>query len=144
MAYAGTVTNYFDKFRNPYRTYVWEVSVTVAASATTAQYDSPVPFGGRVVKVEIDPGTLAASATIKAYEKNTALATGTRDHFLDYTVPNPAVEVVIYPHVAGHLNTGAAASPTISVPRIINDYIRVDVADAVAANTCTLRFYIEA
>lgn len=120
-----------------------KLSITVATAATSGTATSTKQFSGRVVKIEIDPGTLSASATLKAYCEKTALATGTRDHYLDYTVPNPAVELVIYPHVAGNLNTGAAANPTISVPRVVDGAIRLDLASATAADSVSVTFYVE-
>jgi hypothetical protein len=124
---------------------VWDVVLTVAAAATTATCTSTNAFIGTVRKIEIDPGAAlkVTTTTIKGYEANSTLATGTRDHFLDYTVPSPAVEKAFYPHVAGALNTGAAANPTISVPYKVCDKLTIDVASADAGDSVRVRVWIE-
>ncbi len=123
---------------------VWDVTLTVATAATSATATSGEGFSGYIRKIEIDPGTLTASATIKAYEANTALATGTRDHFLNYTVPSPAVEVVIYPlFESSSANTGSALTTKESQAYCVCDTLKVDLASATAADSVRLRFYVE-
>lgn len=123
---------------------VWEVLLTVATGATTATATTDRMFSGYVRKIEIDPGTLKATATIKGYEATTDLATGTRDHFLSYTVPNPAVELVIYPlFESSSLNTGGALTTKSSQAYCVCDYLKIDLAGANAADTVTLRVYVE-
>jgi hypothetical protein len=122
---------------------VWDVTLTVGTAATTATCTSTDYFAGRVVKVELDPGTLAGNFTIKGYEANTPLATGTRDHFLDYTVAT-AVELVMYPvKDATVKNTGAAVTTARSTEFIVCDRLRLDLAAAVAADVLRVRVYIE-
>lgn len=123
---------------------VWDVTLTVAAEATTATATSDGHFNGYIRKIEIDPGAaMATSATLKMYEANTPLATGTRDHFLNYTFPASEVEFVIYPHVAGKENDATAADPTVSVPYVVCDQLRADLASAVAADSVRIRVYVE-
>lgn len=124
---------------------VWDVTLTVATAATSATATSDLAFHGRVVKVEIDPGAaMATSATLKGYEANTPLATGTRDHFLSYTFPGSEVELVIYPLFdSSTLNTGAALSTKASQSYIVCDTLTIDLAAAVAADSVRVRVYVE-
>ena len=123
---------------------IWEVTLTVATAATTATATSDRMFAGYVRKIEIDPGTLSASATIKGYEASTDLATGTRDHFMSYTVPNPAVEVCYYPLVeSSATNAGGALTTKSSQAYCVCDYLKIDLAGANAADTVTIRVYVE-
>ena len=99
---------------------------------------------GEVVKVEVDPGTLNPAATIKAYEYGTLLATGTRDHFLDYTVPDPAVEVVFYPLVeSSATNANGALTTKVSQRRVSAGQIECDLAGATEDDTVTVRLYVQ-
>lgn len=69
---------------------LWKTTVTIAAGATTASIEPSNKVSGTVVGVWLDPGTLTASATLKGYAQNDGLTTPS--YFLNYTVPNPAVE----------------------------------------------------
>lgn len=124
---------------------VWDVTLTVAAAATTATATSKDYFAGTVRKIEIDPGSaMATSATLKAYEANTPLATGTRDHFLALTFPASEVEQVIYPRVDAALkNDGTALTTTVSDAYVVCDQLRVDLASAAAADSVRVRVYVE-
>lgn len=123
---------------------VWDVTLTVATGATTASETSTDYFTGIVRKIEIDPSTLTASATIKGYEANTPLATGTRDHFIDYTVPDPATEAVFYPLVeSSATNANGALTTKFSQPRVVCDQLKLDVASATAADSVRVRVYVE-
>ena len=135
---AGTLLKYGD-------IVVWDVTLTVATAATTATATSDLALHGRVVKVELDPGAaMATSATLKGYEANTPLATGTRDHFLNYTFPASEVELVIYPlFESSTLNTGAALTTKQSQPYIVCDALTIDLAAAVAADSVRVRVYVE-
>ena len=135
---AGTLLKYGD-------IVVWDVTLTVATAATSATATSDDALHGKVVKVELDPGAaMATSATLKGYEANTALATGTRDHFLNYTFPGSEVELVIYPLFdSSTLNTGAALSTKSSQPYIVCDALTLDLAAAVAADSVRVRVYVE-
>ena len=134
---AGTIKRIGSRMR------VWDVTLTAATGATTATGTSDDAFSGIVRKVEIDPGTLTASATLKGYEANTPLATGTRDHFVDYTVPSPAVELVLYPMVAAKEKDGTAADPTQSLSYVVCDNLKLDLASATAADSVRVRVYVE-
>jgi hypothetical protein len=108
---------------------------------------SSTKFRGTVEKVEIDPGAaLAENATIKGFEANTPLASGTRDQFLNYTVPNPAVEKVIYPAVPLTDNTGTALTWDGTRPivgkYVVNDYISLELAGATAGDSVRVRVYV--
>ena len=122
---------------------VWDVTLTVETAQTTATCTSTDSFAGHVTKVELDPGTLAGNFTLKGYEANTPLATGTRDHFIDYTVAT-AVELVMYPRRDVSVkNTGAALTVPVSSEISVCDQLRLDLAAAVAANVLRVRVYIE-
>ena len=96
------------KLRQMGKMKIWDVTLTVATAATSATATSDRIYSGIVRKIEVDPGAaMATSATLKGYEAGTPLATGTRDHFLNYTFPESEVELVIYPKVLTTLNTGA-------------------------------------
>ena len=139
---ASNDTPVMSSFGGQYPMRVCEATLTVAALGTTATFTSASKFRGKIEKIELDPGDMATSATIKGYEANTPLATGTRDHFLDYTFPASQVELVFYPHLAGTLNTGAAANPTISRQYAVCDNLRIDLASAAAADSVKVRIYV--
>lgn len=133
-----------------------KLSIIVAAEATTGTATSTKQFNGRVVKIEIDPGDMATSATLKAYCEKTALATGTRDHCLNYTFPESQAELVIYPMKACTDNTGAAIyayqgidteDPDVNVPLyqpyVVDGAIKLDLASAAAADSVSVTFYVE-
>lgn len=123
---------------------VWDVTILVAAAAITASVTSDDVLVGRVIKVELDPSTMAANFTIKGYEAGTALATGTRDHFLDYTVASP-VELVLYPvRNATVQNTGAAVTTARSTEYIVCDKLTLDLATVVADDSIRVRVYVQA
>ncbi len=133
----------------PGEVYVAEGTLTVAAAETTATWTSKTAYSGEVVRVEIDPGAaLTASATLKGYEAGTALATGTRMHFLNYTVPNPAVERQFVPLVAATTNAGVAVTYALDmpiyVPIAVSGKLKVDLASATAADSVTVRIYVKA
>ena len=138
MAVAGTIKRYG-------RVAVWDTTLTVAAGATTATATSPLGMGGQIRKVELDPGAaMATSATIKGYETNTPLATGTRDHFLSYAFPASEVELVIYPlFESSTLNTGAALTTKQSQAYTVCDTLTLDLAAAVAADSVRVRVYVQ-
>lgn len=140
---AGSMYSHSTINGHPVNVQVWDVTLTVAAGATTATATSDFPLSGRVIKVELDPGTLAGNFTIKGYEADTALLTGTRDHFLNYTVAT-AVELVIYPMFeSSTLNTGAALTTKVSQPYIVCGKLKLDLAVAVAGDTLRVRVYVE-
>ena len=139
-----SITQAFDSFKRPLSVTIWEETLTVATGATTATASSPSVLAGKIAKVELDPGSaMATSATLKGYEKNTPLATGTRDHFLNYIFPESEVELVIYPMVAAKENDGTAADPTQSRCYTVCDNLRLDLASAVAGDSVTVRIYVE-
>lgn len=129
-----------------------KISLTVAALGTTATGCTVKRFSGRVVKIEIDPGAaMASNATLKVYQEDTPLATTTRDHYLDYTIPASEVELVFYPLVLTTLNTGAETTATYDgtrvvktfVPRVVNGAIRADLASAVAGDAIAVTVFVE-
>jgi hypothetical protein len=141
---AGGITGQATANGYPTGIQVWDVTLTVAAGETTATATSDDVLVGRVIKVELDPVVMQANFTIKGYEANTALATGTRDHFLDYTVAS-AVELVLYPvRDATVKNTGAAVTTARSTEFIVCDKLTLDVASAVAANSIRAKVYVQA
>lgn len=122
---------------------VWDVTLTVAAGATSATATSPDAFAGHIVKVEIDPGDMATSATLKGYEANTPLATGTRDHFISYTFPASQVELVVYPlFESSTANTGSALTSKLSQHYIVCDQLKLDLESAAAADSVRVRVYV--
>jgi len=140
---AGSMYSHSTMNGHPVNVQVWDVTLTVAVGATTATATSDHPLAGRVVKVVLDPGTLADNFTIKGYEASTALATGTRDHFINYTVAT-AVELVIYPMFeSSTLNTGAALTTKNSQSYIVCDKLKLDLASAVAGNSLRVLVYVE-
>jgi hypothetical protein len=122
---------------------VWDVTLTVAAGATSATATSAGYFAGTIRKVEIDPGDMATSATLKIYEANTPLATETRDHCFTYTFPASQVELVAYPMVAALDNDGSSLTTATSVPFVVCDKLTVDLASATAADSVRVRVYIQ-
>jgi hypothetical protein len=141
---AGGITGQATANGYPTGVQVWDVTLTVAAGAITATATSDDVLVGRVIKVELDPGTIAANFTLKGYEANTALATGTRDHFIDYTVAS-GVELVLYPvKNATVQNTGAAVTTARSTEYIVCDQLRLDLATVVAADSLRVRVYVQA
>ncbi len=126
------------------RLKVWDVTLTVDAEETTASAVSPDYFAGRVIKVELDPGTVKANATLKGYEANTPLATDKRDHFLNYTSASYA-ELAFYPVIDGSKGIGGADPTTkLSQPPVVCDQLRLDLAGADPANSIRVRVYVEA
>lgn len=109
---------------SPLPLLLWKTTVTVAAGATTASIEPSNKVSGTVVAVWIDPTTLAAAATIKGYAQNDGLTTP--DYFLNYTVPNPAVEARL------GANTRVFGKP------------QIDVASAVAADSFVLYVWVMA
>lgn len=141
---AGGVTNHATANGYPTGVQVWDVTLTVAVGAITATATSDEELVGRVVKVELDPGTIAGNFTLKGYEADTALATGTRDHFINYTVAT-GVELVIYPlFESSTLNTGAALTTKQSQGFLVSGKLRLDLASVVAGNSIRVRVYVEA
>jgi len=131
---AGTVKKYGNIF-------IWDVTITLAAATGSATSDDA--FYGRVVKIELDPTTMTNNATIKGYEANTALATGTRDHFINYTSASYG-EVVFYPCIDGSAGVGGAALTTkVSQSPVVCDQLKIDIAAATAADVIRIRVYVE-
>ena len=134
-------------FGGQYPVRTLDTTLTVPTGETSVLVQSSTKFRGTVEKIEIDPGAaLAENATIKGFEANTPLASGTRDQFLNYTVPNPAVEKVIYPAVPLTDNTGTAltwdGTHLIVGKYVVNDYISLELASAVAGNSVRVRVYV--
>ena len=123
---------------------VWDVTLTVATGATSATATSTDYFSGYIRKIEIDPGAaMATSATLKGYEANTPLATGTRDHFLSYTFPASEVELVMYPLVESSvLNTGGALTTKESQAYCVCDQLKIDLELATAGDSTRVRVYV--
>jgi len=134
-------------FGGQYPVRTLDTTLTVPTGETTVTVTSSTKFRGTVEKVEIDPGAaLAENATIKGFEANTPLASGTRDQFLNYTVPSSAVEKVIYPAVPLTDNTGTALTWDGTHPivgkYVENDYISLELASAVAGNSVRVRVHV--
>jgi len=138
-------------FGGQYPVRVCELTLTVPTAGNSATATSTSKFRGAIENIEIDPGSaMSTSATLKGYEAHTALATGTRDHFLNYTFPESEVELVFYPMVLTTLNTGAETTATYDGTRVIktftkyvvNDNLRVDLASATAGDSVTVRIYV--
>lgn len=122
---------------------VFDTTLTVAAAATSATVTSNEVFCGQVVRVEIDPGAaMTTSATLKGYEANTALATGTREHFINYTFPASEVELVIRPLAAAVAVGGGALTTATSVPIYVSDQLTIDLESATAADATRVRVYV--
>ena len=140
---ASNDTPSFQSFGGQYPVRVCEATLTVA-SGTTATFTSSSKFRGTIEKIEIDPGAaMSTSATLKGYEANTDLATGTRDHFLNYTFPASEVELVIYPLVATTTNDGSTATSPLNYSKyVVNDNLKVDLAAATVADAVTVRIYV--
>jgi hypothetical protein len=140
MASNDTPDRYFGG-QYPVRTC--KLSLTAAPAATSATATSSTKFRGTVEKIELDPGAaMATSATLKGYGANTALATGTRDHFLNYTFPASEVELVFYPMTPATSSTGGALTTATSTKFVIDDYITVDLASCVAGDSVDVYVYV--
>lgn len=125
---------------------VAEISVTIAAGQTAGSTTTTKDYNGIVERVEIDPGAaLTASATIKGYGESTVAASA-RELFLNYSVPNPAVERVFQPMVAATDATGAAISydgtrPIYKAP-VVAGKLTIAVSTATAADNVVVRVYV--
>lgn len=148
---ASVDSPYQGSFGGQYPVRKCVATLTVAATATTATFTSTSKFRGTVEKIEIDPGAaMATSATLKGYEANTPLDTTTRDHFLDFTFPASEVNRVFYPMKTTTLNTGVAETATydgthalvFQTKYVVDDYLRIDLAAAVAGDSVTVRIYV--
>jgi hypothetical protein len=145
MASVDSVVN--SSFGGQYPVRKLKVSLTVAAAATSATATTTSRVRGTIEKIVLDPGgAMATSATLKGYEKDTPLATGTRDHFLDYTFPASEVELVFYPMKP--VTTNAAAATTYDGTRLIytkyvvDDYLTIDLGSAAAADSVVVYIYV--
>jgi hypothetical protein len=121
-----------------------KLSLTVAAAATTATATTTSRVRGTIEKIVLAPGAaMQTSATLKGYEANTPLATGTRDHFLNYTFPASEVELVFYPCKAMVLNDGSTATNPVTYSKhVVDDYLTVDLASSAAAETVDVYIYV--
>ncbi len=134
-------------FGGQYPVRTLDTTLTVPTGETTVTVTSSTKFRGTVERVEIDPGSaLAVGAVIKGYEADTLLADGTRDQFLNYTVPNPAVEKVIYPAVPLTDNTGTALTWDGTHPivgkYVVNGQLTLALSSAVAGNSVRVRVHV--
>lgn len=129
-----------------------KLSLTVPAEGTSVSATTKGIFSGRVVKVEIDPGAaMATNATLKVYQADTPLATGTRDHYLNYIFPASQVELVVYPTVLTTLNTAAETTATYDGTRVVKTFVQpvvngpitADLASAVAADATAVWVFVE-
>jgi len=134
-------------FGGQYPVRTLDTTLTVPTGETSVLVQSSTKFRGTVEKVEIDPGAaLAENAVIKGYESDTPLAAGTRDQFLNYTVPSTAVEKVIYPAVPLTDNTGTALTWDGTNPiydkYVVNGQLTLALSSAVAGNSVRVRVYV--
>lgn len=129
-----------------------KLSLTVATAATTATATTKGIYRGQIAKIEIDPGDqMEENATLKVYQSDTPLATGTRDHYLNYTFPASKVELVVYPMNLTTLNTAAETTATYDGTRVVktfkpyhvNGYITADLAAAVAGDAVNVWIFVE-
>lgn len=67
---------------------LWKTTITL--TDTSGSFEPQNEVSGAVVACWIDPSTLTAAATIKAYMQTDDLSTP--EYLIDYTVPDPAVE----------------------------------------------------
>lgn len=87
----GRFTRVYDANRyGPLPGQLYKTTITVPTGKTSVSIQPANEVQGVVVAVEIDPVTLTASATIKGYGAYDGFSTP--EYFLDYTVPNPAIE----------------------------------------------------
>lgn len=129
-------------FGGQYPVRTLDVTLTVPTGETSVLVQSSTKFRGTVEKIEIDPGAaLAENATIEGFEANTPLASGTRDQFLSYTVPATPVEKVFYPRTLVQSNAGADLTAVYG-KYVVNDYISLELASAVAGNSVRVRVYV--
>jgi hypothetical protein len=141
MASVDSVVN--SSFGGQYPVRKLKVSLTVAAAATSATATTTSRVRGTIEKIELDPGDMATSATLKIYEADTVLATGTRDHFLSYTFPASQVELVVYPLKATTTNDGSTATnPLNYVKYVVDGKITVDLGSAAAADSVDVYIYV--
>ena len=143
----GTARTYNPSTTNghpgPVQVAVFDLTAGAAGTDSAITDES---LNGEVVKIEIDPGAAlkVTTSTIKGYEYDTALATAKRDHFVDYAVPNPAVEVVFYPlFESGTTVAGAALTTKASQRKVVAGRLRVDLAGSDAADAVTVRVYVK-
>lgn len=129
-------------FGGQYPVRTLDTTLTVPTGETSVLVQSSTKFRGTVEKIEIDPGAaLAENATIKGFEANTPLASGTRDQFLSYKVPATPVEKVFYPRKPVQGNAGDDLT-TVYDKYVVNDYISLELASAVAGNSVRVRVYV--
>jgi len=124
----GSFTRIYDGLRHgPLPLQRYKTTVTIPAGATEISIVPSNEASGTVVAVWIDPSTLTAGATIKGYAQNDGLATLGPEYFIDYTVPNPAVE------------TRDALNERIRV----HGRIQIDVASATAGDSFVLYVWVD-
>lgn len=116
-----------------------QVTLTVAAGQTSATYTTTKDYNGLVWKVEIKPQTLTASASLKAHDTSTILTAPA--YFLEYTVPNPAVEKLIYPNCQRTTSAGTAITGLYDAYPVAGP-LKFDLTSATAADSVTIRVYI--
>lgn len=109
--------------REPMGPVLWKTTLTL--TATTGSFEPQNGVSGTVVGVWIDPSTLTASATIKGYSQNDGLTTP--DYFLNYTVPNPAIETrdALYKRTR------------------VNGKLQIDVASATSGDSFDLYVWVD-
>lgn len=103
---------------------LWKTTIVVPTGQTGVQVQPSNKVSGRVIECRIDPVTLAAGATIKGFATSDGFAA--KNYFMDYTVPNPAVETkdALYQRL------------------LVHGTIQIDVASAVAGNSFVLYVYV--
>lgn len=136
-------------FGGQYPVRVSDATLTVATGETTASFISSTKFRGTIEKVEIIPGAqMSTGATLVGYEADTPLSTP--DYFLNYTFPESEAELTLYPLKpcvnANGNNTTVVVSYADGYPIctkfVVNDYLQLDLASAVAGDSVRVRVYV--
>jgi len=119
----GFVACHYPSKQGPIGGLLWKTTATLVGTSLSIEPGNLVD--GVVTDVWLDPGTLKATATIKGYMQDDGLSTPT--YFLDYTVPNPAVE------------TRAALNARLRV----HGKLQIDIAGATAADTVVIYVFVD-
>jgi hypothetical protein len=119
----GFVACHYPSKQGPIGGLLWKTTATLVGTSLSIEPGNLVD--GVVTDVWLDPGTLKATATIKGYMQDDDLSTPT--YFLDYTVPNPAVE------------TRAALNARLRV----HGKLQIDIAGATAADTVVIYVFVD-
>ena len=125
---------------------IWDVTLT-AGSDGKDRARTPRAFAGRVLKVDLIPGTMTTSATVKATEASTIDSGSGIDYFLDYTATGSDTSMAAYPRVPIADNEldaieDAGGDPLSYTEYVVCDYLQVDLASGTEDDSVRIRVYV--